>query len=153
MGAPLSSLLPEPRCSTAPIPTGSSTAPPPPPPSNTGKFIGAGVLAGVGVLGLVGWGAFAAISNGAESDANGYANTGACVDRASATCSELQSKLDKQGTFHAASIASLVVGAVFLAGGIGVFTWAVTSKSKQTGLSITPTFTAGGMGATLQGSF
>lgn len=136
---------------TAPVPTGSSTAPPPP--SNAGKFIGAGVLTGIGVIGMVGWGAFAAVANGAESDANAYANTGACADRTSAACNDLQSKLDKQGTFHAASIASLVVGAVFLAGGIGVFTWALTSKSKQTGLSFTPTLTAGGMGATLQGSF
>lgn len=132
---------------------GVVVGPTPGTPSNTGKFIGAGVLAGVGVLGLIGWGAFAAVANGAESDANGFANSGSCVDRNSARCQDLQSNLDKQGTFHALSLASLVVGGVFIAGAAGVFAWALTSKPKQTGITFVPTLTAGGVGALLQGSF
>ena len=75
-----------------PPPGGGDVKPPPgggvpgTPTSNAGKWIAGGALVGVGVLGMVGWGAFAAVSNGARSDGDAQANSGVCSNPADSRC-------------------------------------------------------------------
>ncbi|CAN5761765.1 hypothetical protein BH09MYX1_BH09MYX1_31270 [soil metagenome] len=139
-----------PTATTTAAPT--ATTPPPPPSSATPKWIAGGALAGVGVLGLIGWGAFAAVSNGARSDGDGYANSGVCggAGATSPRCADFQSTVDRQNTFHVVSLVSLVGGLVFLASGGALLAWAATSKASVT---VVPQATRAGGGLTIEGRF
>lgn len=102
---------------------------------------------------MVGWGAFAAVSNGAKSDGDAQANSGACASLADPRCVDLTDTVNRQNTFHTLSLASLVGGLVCLAAGGGVMAWAATSKNEASVPTVTPSISPSSLGFTLRGAF
>lgn len=142
---------------SAPPPPPTATTPPPPPddgpPKSKGPAIAVGgILTAGGILGFIGFGAFAAGSNSSRDEANVYANTGVCVNPDDARCLDYKSKRDSQGTQHTLSIISLVSGLIFFAGGVSLIVFAATSK-KAAPVHVTPQVGAGFVSLDLGGSF
>jgi hypothetical protein len=110
------------------------------------------VVVGLGAAGLIGLSmgvGFGVASSAARDDANRMAAGGACVDRASTACSDLQSKVSSTNGFGTASIVSYVAGGALIAGAaVAFFLWP-KKTAIPTGLRATPT--VGGL--IVEGSF
>lgn len=144
---------PVPTTTAAPaVPSGPPPVPAPPPKSKGPAIAIGGVMAAGGILGLVGFGAFTSGSNSAKAEADGYANTGACVNPDDPRCVGYKAKRDAQDTQHTLAIVSLVFGLAFTAGGAALLVFAATSK-KAAPIHVTPAVGPHGMSFALSGSF
>ncbi|CAN5595356.1 hypothetical protein BH09MYX1_BH09MYX1_53520 [soil metagenome] len=148
-------VAPPPSASAAVAPPPSATVPqiPEEPPKSKGPAIAVGgILTAGGILGLIGFGAFASGSNSSKEEADAYTNTGVCVNPEDARCLDYKSKRDSQGTQHTLSIISLVSGLIFMAGGVTLIVFAATSK-KAAPVRLTPQVGAGFVSLELGGTF
>jgi hypothetical protein len=100
-----------------------------------------GLATGIG-LGLA--------SSSSHDDAFKAQNTGACVNKSSSTCTDLQSKVSNTNTLGTVSIVGYVAGGLFAAGAIAAFVfWPRKNTEPARGVRVRPTL--GGL--LIDGSF
>jgi hypothetical protein len=90
-------------------------------------------VGGVGIVGLVLGGVFAAGSNGAKKDAEALGAPGACRDATSQGCSAYRDRIDSQNGKDTLSKIMLVTGSVVTAAGVALLVRVLWPKSEAKG--------------------
>jgi hypothetical protein len=107
-------------------------------------------LGAVGLGGIIAGIGLGAASGSARDDAFKLQNSGVCLDRASAGCTDLQSKVSNTNTLGTVSVVSYVAGGVFLAGAaVAFFLWPKKNSAPTRGVTAHPTLG----GFMVEGSF